>query len=243
MEWTVFFDNKDQYTSTIYCWNQMRMSTKNPLRPIYHDTSRMVIRAADLGKDYDLIHLYRYWKQRTESMKTEFSYQFDRSILQSIWPSGLLSDVILLVEEQEFKVHRAVLGVSSPYFMALFTKMKESRDIRIEMQEVEAQYFKELLQLIYGYRVVFKGLNGARILSLIKRFQINGITDDEIENIIKSISIDASEFFAYIDIISEIYGGEHPTWFINHCFDYIEMDYVKILVELPGPFQETFIET
>ena len=215
MEWTVFFDNKGQYNSTRHCWNCMTMIVKNPLRPIYYDTSRMIIRAADLGKDYDLIHLYRYWKQRVELMKVEFSYQFERSILQKMWPSELLSDVMLIVEEQEFKVHRAVLALSSPYFTALFTRMKESGDVRIEIQESESQSFTQLLELIYGHRVVFKGINGARVLSLIKRFQIDGITDNQIRTMIESISIDATEFFEYIGIISEIYDGEHPRWFIN----------------------------
>ena len=243
MEWTVFFDNDKQHQATKSCWARMRMSIKNPLRPIYEGTSRMIIQAVDLCEDYDLIHLYRYWNQRVGSMKVEFSYQFDRNILQKMWPSGLLSDVVLMVEDQKFKVHRVVLGISSSYFTTLFTKMKESRDMCIEIQEVESHPFVELLRLIYGYRVVFEGLDGARVLSLIKRFQIEGITDDEIENMIKSISVDQSQFFEFIDIISEIYGGEHPGWFMNHCFDWININYVGIFLQLPESFQEAFIET
>lgn len=246
MEWTVFFDNREQRGYTKYCWGCMRMPTKNPLLPIYNGTSSMTIRSIDLGQDYDLIHLYRYWKQRVDesnTIKVEFSYQFNRNILQKMWPSGLLSDIVLIVEAKEFKVHRAVLGISSPYFTTLFTKMKESRDVCIEIKEVQSEPFKELLRLIYGYRVVFKGLDGARLLSLIKRFQIEVISDDDIESLIKSITINESEFFEYIDIISEIYGGEYPGWFINHCFDYIAVDYVKVFLQLPKSFQESFIET
>ena len=38
--------------------------------------------------------------------------KFDRKIIQKMWPSGFLSDVILKVQDKEYNIHRAVLEIS-----------------------------------------------------------------------------------------------------------------------------------
>ncbi|XP_022800037.1 BTB and MATH domain-containing protein 36-like [Stylophora pistillata] len=62
------------------------------------------------------------------------------------------TDLVLVVEEQRFHVHRVVLALSSPMFEKMFT----SEFAEKEMQEIplpgkRANEFKELLKCIYNF--------------------------------------------------------------------------------------------
>ena len=246
MEWKVIFDGPDQCLSTQYCLNNARMRAQNPIRPTYEGESGMTIRAKELGSDYQIPHLYRYLSQRVGEMKVEFSYQFNRPFLQKMWPPGSFHDVTLKVSGVEFNVHRAVLGLSSPYFTALFSRMREASQSTIELKEVDPEAFEELLRLIYGYQVIFQGLDGARLLVLIRRFQIEGISDSEISVFVEILTVEEEEILEFVDLVGELYGGEHPTWFINHCFDHITPKetgkFKDLLSQLPESFQKLFAE-
>lgn len=44
--------------------------------------------------------------------------------LNKMRETGQLCDVVIMVEEREFRAHRAVLAATVPYFMAMFTSEK-----------------------------------------------------------------------------------------------------------------------
>ena len=61
-----------------------------------------------------------------------------------------LSDVVLLVEEQKFHVHRSTLAFWSPVFERMFTSdFKEKNSDEIPLLGKKASEIKELLQIMY----------------------------------------------------------------------------------------------
>ncbi|XP_078383970.1 kelch-like protein 12 [Oculina patagonica] len=86
-----------------------------------------------------------------------------------------LSDVVLVVEEQKFYVHRSILGLWSPVFERMFTG---KTDDKIPLPGKKASEIKELLQIMYPSleeKVVTKG-NCYFLLDLAREYQITAIT-------------------------------------------------------------------
>ena len=60
------------------------------------------------------------------------------------------SDVVLIVEDQRFHVHRSTLAFWSPVFEKMFTTdLKEKNSDEIALPEKKASEFKEMLQMMY----------------------------------------------------------------------------------------------
>lgn len=244
MQWELLFSNKEDYSNTQFVWNNMNMPIANRLSPKYDHEKSMILKAKEIGPYYNIPHLYRYWNQRAknqERIQSNFSYQLDRTFLQKLWPSGLFSDVVLVVEDQEFKVHRSVLGVSSRYFEVLFSKMRESVENRIVLQEISQEPFRELIKLLYGYPITLSGISTLEILSLIRRFEVHEISDQELQEIISVLKISQEEIFEFIQITQEIY-EDHPEWLMAHFFDIIHAP-IELMKEYPVRFQEYFKES
>lgn len=62
---------------------------------------------------------------------------------------SLLTDVVLLVEGQEFPVHKNVLAASSDYFMAMFTGHMATVSGKVHVQGITAAAMSILLDFIY----------------------------------------------------------------------------------------------
>lgn len=74
------------------------------------------------------------------------------SKLNQLRKEGILCDVTLRVEGQDFAAHRCVLAAMSPYFRTLFTcefKLVENENNHIELQEISSAVAKEVLDFIY----------------------------------------------------------------------------------------------
>jgi speckle-type POZ protein len=64
--------------------------------------------------------------------------------------SGAGADVTFLVAGESFTAHKAVLAARSPVFMAeFFGQMVEKVSEHVQINDMEASVFKELLQFIY----------------------------------------------------------------------------------------------
>ena len=89
------------------------------------------------------------------------------------------SDVVLVVEEQRFHVHRSTLSMWSPVFEKMFTSdFKEKNSEEIPLPGKKASEIKELLQIMYPSleeKVVTKG-NCYFLLDLAREYQITSIT-------------------------------------------------------------------
>ena len=89
------------------------------------------------------------------------------------------SDVILVVEEQRFHVHRSTLAFWSPVFERMFTSdFKEKNSDEIPLPGKKASEFKELLQMMYPSleEKVISRNNCYFLLDFAREYQISSIT-------------------------------------------------------------------
>ena len=89
------------------------------------------------------------------------------------------SDVVLVVEEQRFHVHRGTLAFWSPVFERMFTSdFREKSSDEIPLPGKKASEFKELLQMMYPSleEKVISSNNCYFLLDLAREYQIASIT-------------------------------------------------------------------
>ncbi|XP_050426636.1 BTB/POZ domain-containing protein 9-like [Adelges cooleyi] len=111
------------------------------------------------------------------------------------------SDVVLVVDNEEFHAHREVLASSSEYFKSLlYGEHKEAREKRVLLEEVTATSFKVLLKYIYSGRMNLSNLEGKVILELVSLSNFYGffnLKSSLSEYLLNNISVDnASSLFA-----------------------------------------------
>lgn len=69
---------------------------------------------------------------------------------KSLLQSGEASDVTFTCEGEEFKAHTVILSARSPVFAVMFRhEMKEKKDRRIEIVDMEKGVLMELLTYMY----------------------------------------------------------------------------------------------
>ena len=80
--------------------------------------------------------------------------------MQQMREEQKLCDVILEVDGEEILAHRLVLAASSQYFYSMFGgSMRESRQERVEMKEVEASAMKLLVEFAYTCKLEITTMN------------------------------------------------------------------------------------
>ena len=105
-------------------------------------------------------------KQKVNQSEQELEQDFSKP-----WEH---SDVILLVEEQEFHVHRAILAMSSSVFSRMFAAdFKEKYAKKIPLPEKKAKEIREMLLAIYpnSWKPVHKN-NCYFLLALAQEYQM-----------------------------------------------------------------------
>ena len=65
------------------------------------------------------------------------------------------SDLVLVVENEKFHVHRLILSLNSPVFEAMFkSQFKESSASEIPLPEKNASGVLDFLKIIYGFQYI-----------------------------------------------------------------------------------------
>ena len=71
----------------------------------------------------------------------------ERSVFSQPWNG---SDVVLVVEEKEFHVHRYILSLQSPVFKAMFNgNFRDAKQDKIELEDDKYEAMLEFLKLLY----------------------------------------------------------------------------------------------
>ncbi|XP_060232927.1 speckle-type POZ protein-like [Meriones unguiculatus] len=77
-----------------------------------------------------------------------------RDELGELWENSLFTDCCLVVGEQEFRAHKAILAARSPVFRAMFEhEMEERQKNRVEIHNMKPEVFKEMMAFIYTGKV------------------------------------------------------------------------------------------
>ena len=65
------------------------------------------------------------------------------------------SDVILVVENEKFHVHRLILSMNSPVFKAMFkSQFKEATAMEIPLPDKNAIEVLDFLKIVYGFQYI-----------------------------------------------------------------------------------------
>ncbi|XP_078375180.1 kelch-like protein 24 isoform X2 [Oculina patagonica] len=94
------------------------------------------------------------------------------------------SDVILVVEDEKFHVHRLILSMNSPVFEAMFkSQFKESTANEIPLPEKKAIGVLDFLKIIYGFQYIKERVeitmeNVEHLLKLSDEYQIKELIFD-----------------------------------------------------------------
>ncbi|XP_044021012.1 speckle-type POZ protein-like [Aphidius gifuensis] len=112
--------------------------------------------------------------------------------LSSYLENERFSDIILEVDGKEFKAHKMILSLKSPVFSAMFDyeSMKESRDNRVVIKDIDADVVKQMLEYIYTGKTPSKindcvhDLIGAAV-----KYQINDLKDICENHLMENITV------------------------------------------------------
>lgn len=64
------------------------------------------------------------------------------------------SDIIFMVQGEEFKLHRNILSARSPVFEVMFeSNFEESKQNRVTITDIEVDVFEELIKFIYTGKI------------------------------------------------------------------------------------------
>ena len=117
------------------------------------------------------------------------------------------SDVILVVEDQRFHVHRSTLAFWSPVFEKMFSSdFKEKNNDEIPLPGKKASEIKELLQIMYPSleeKVVAKA-NCYFLLDLGREYQITSITQKCEDFLVSTVKTRKEE-----DVLAELIVGQN----------------------------------
>ncbi|PVD26508.1 hypothetical protein C0Q70_14185 [Pomacea canaliculata] len=109
--------------------------------------------------------------------KMAFEYEDHQLVLleelKAMFDEHLLIDVYICVGENQIPCHRNVLSAASPYFRAMFTSsLTESRQMRVELHEVDAASVSLLINYAYTGKVDVTRSNAQSLLATASLLQM-----------------------------------------------------------------------
>ena len=92
--------------------------------------------------------------------------------------TGQYADITLIAEQQEFRCHKMVLAMSSPYFDKMFSSgLLESQQEKVELREMSSDTLEAIIKYIYTGRVYLREQNVQAIFEAANLFQIGSLCD------------------------------------------------------------------
>ena len=174
---------------------------------------------------------YQQLLRDSQIIRAKFSFE-------SLWPSGLFSDLTLLINGESFRVHRAILASASDYFQALLTQMREARQDAIQLEETDPEIFGRLLDLIYLGLPAEEPLL-LEVLVLAQRYQVRGINYEEA--IGKIPEFNREEHPILIQLLNRIFPLGYPRSVIE-LLEILEVDPELLPPEVVQQLQQRNVE-
>lgn len=102
-----------------------------------------------------------------------------------------LSDMKLIVNKEEFPVHKSILAARSPVFSTMFRiDMREKKENTANIVDIEPRVMKEVLNFIYTDKVNIDSAPIKDLLAAADKYQIEGLRIICLEAIVSRMSID-----------------------------------------------------
>ncbi|ELU05505.1 hypothetical protein CAPTEDRAFT_36834, partial [Capitella teleta] len=110
--------------------------------------------------------------------------------LGMLFEQKIFADITLVAGSQHFLCHRAILAVSSPYFLTMFnTELSEKNQSEIVLQEMEASTLELILEYVYTGQVSLCEESVQHLLSAANLFQLLALRNGCAAYMIKHVSV------------------------------------------------------
>ncbi|XP_077992203.1 kelch-like protein 24 [Glandiceps talaboti] len=123
-------------------------------------------------------------RAKTDESAIEFSSNGDHAndLLQELHlqrVTGQLCDVVLIVENRKFPVHRNVLSACSPYFKSMFegSRFIESRQKEVKLMSLSSQAVESLLNYVYTDKITISDSNAEGIIAASDLFLLQKVRE------------------------------------------------------------------
>lgn len=108
--------------------------------------------------------------------------------LSKLQESGIQTDFVIKVGDEEFKVHKCVLAMHSSVFEAMFnTECEESRTNQLKVTRFEAAAVKDFIHFLYN-GVIRSIENAVDLFELADKYDIEDLKSDAKEIILENIN-------------------------------------------------------
>ncbi|XP_062325421.1 zinc finger and BTB domain-containing protein 24 [Osmerus eperlanus] len=97
------------------------------------------------------------------------------SKLDKLRKRDLLCDITLIVEDVNFKAHKALLAASSDYFCLMFTTEEQISQSTYKLDGMEARTFEAVLEFIYSARVSVEQSSTEQLLVLARLLEVSDL--------------------------------------------------------------------
>ncbi|XP_057318662.1 speckle-type POZ protein B-like [Microplitis mediator] len=98
--------------------------------------------------------------------------------LKDLLDTETKSDIVIVVGNKKFRAHKLILGTRSPVFDAMLSHdMKEKKENKIEIPDVDPEIFKKLLEFIYTDKVSDLDDDAEELLEVANKYQMQSLKD------------------------------------------------------------------
>jgi len=160
--------------------------------------------------------------------------EIDSSFMGKVLAEGRFSDVVVVAEEREFPVHRAILAQRSDVFRAMFdVDMTEKQNKRVVIEDLSADAVSDLLTFIYTNSAPNVNMFAMELLAAAEKYNVPRLKAVCEAKLAKSLNIDN-----VIDRLleSETYRADQLKaaalhWISKHAPDVVETTSWKSLCD------------
>ena len=216
--WTFRFEDKESADAAYRILRQDGHDIRRGNRPtesiVFFDDTTTLSMVEHIRGDYDDMNFEIIKPLDYEYLYRDYFHFYPKFNLSHLYPSGLYSDVTIMADGHEFKVHKAILSSCSDYFKAMF---KFNQLDVYEIHEVSAEGLDEVFNFIYnGMRKDKLKPNILEVLFYLRRFDVKGINYYDIIN--NTLFEHKYDEIYLVDVMNRIFGDPWPENLISMVY-------------------------
>lgn len=108
-----------------------------------------------------------------------------------LFENDALFNLSIIVENREFRVHKEILAAKSPVFLAMFeNEMKEKQEKQVNIEDINANVFKEVLRYIYTNTVNDLNTHAENLFKAADKYNLSKLTIICVDELTRSLNIE-----------------------------------------------------
>lgn len=108
-----------------------------------------------------------------------------------LFEKNALANFVIVVENREFRVHKEILASKSSVFLAMFdSEMKEKKENKMTIEDIEAEVFHEFLRYIYTNIVNELNTHAEKLFVVADKYDLSKLRLICIDELTRSLKIE-----------------------------------------------------